>query len=129
MTASSIRDQNLLEERVTTLMDRLVKDLDLGWLRVTNKFDPCNLDTDRVLCETKADWEYRSATLLWNLHQVASTPDEYLEATAIHELVHALNSPIWESLTGPQQEKLQPLNELATENVARVIHHLLESRG
>jgi hypothetical protein len=128
VTKSSIRDQPLIEARVQDMVDRLAEALDLGWLKITLKFDPRNLDTDRVLCEALSDWEYRQVSFLFNLHQLASTPDEELQDTIVHELVHALNSPIWSSLTNKQQDRHAKLNELATENCARVINHLL-SKG
>lgn len=121
----SIRDQEALEQRCIDVVDRLIKELDLGWLKVRVSFDPRNEDTERILCEAKSDWEYRQVVFIWNLHQVASATDEELEETGVHELVHALNNPLWSSLTTAQQERFSKLNELATENVARVISHLL----
>lgn len=125
MSKSPIRDQDVLEERCIAVVERIAAEMDLGWLKIVNSFDPRNEDTGRVLCECRADWEYRQCSLLWNLHQVASTTDEDLEETTIHELVHALNDPVWGSLSGAQQERIARLNELATENVARVISYLL----
>jgi hypothetical protein len=125
MSKSPIRDQELLEARCIAVVERIAEELDLGWLKIVNSFDPRNSE-DRVVCECKSDWEYRQCSLLWNLHQVASTTDEDLEEIAVHELVHGLNDPVWGSLSGAQQEKLGRLNELATENVARVILHLLK---
>lgn len=124
-----IRDQELHEARCTLIVERIAYELDLQWLRITNRFDMCTDEPDRTVCETIADWEYRQVTFAWNIVQVAAAEDAELEQVATHELCHALIAPLWESLTPPQQGKLTKLNELATENVARVITHLLDNRA
>ncbi len=118
-----LRNQDDTEARVTALVARLVRDFDLGWMTFRNSFDP-RIDGDRVVCDTACDFEYRQATFVWNSHQVATMLDDELEQTAIHEVVHCLNAALWESLSENQKNKLSKLNELATENVARVIIHL-----
>jgi predicted protein tyrosine phosphatase len=122
--SSGVRNQAALEQRVNKVVQSFVDLFDLGWVRIINKFDP-RVDGDRVICETVPDWEYRQATFIWNLHQVASLPDEKLDTTVIHEIVHVLNAPLFESLTPATQEKLAKLNELSVENVCRVIEFIL----
>lgn len=126
MTKSSIRDQAAIEQRVNDLITRLSADFDLAWITLHNRFDPKN--EDRILCTTLCDWEYRQASFTWSLPQLAIISDEDLEVVAIHEIVHVLNAPVWESLTPKEQDRLGKLNELATENVTRVIAHLI-SKG
>jgi hypothetical protein len=121
---SHIRDQDNIEQRIHDLTDRLLHDMDLGWLRLTNSFDQSA--EGRTICETICDFEYRQATLRWSLVQAATLTDAELELTAIHELSHCLTACVWESLSSKQKDKLFKLNELATENVARCISHLLQ---
>ena len=125
MTKSGIRDSMLIEARTTDIVERLCAAFDLGWMKVNVSFDPKNDDTDRILCETLCDWEYRQVTFRWNLHQLASTNDEDLELTAIHEIVHVLYDPVYSALTDSQRAKFHKLNEMSTENIARVISALL----
>lgn len=97
-----------------------------AWLNIVVGWD-YNHSEERVACETNADWEYRQVSFKWNLPLVASLTDDDLNETAVHELIHALIAPLWDCLTDKQQAKKHTgkLNELATENVARVITHLM----
>jgi hypothetical protein len=126
MSKSHIRDQDEIEQRIRDLMDRLVEQMDIGWLKVTNAFDTGT--EDRVICTTVCDWEYRQASFKWSLVQAATMTDADLQLAAVHELVHCLNASIWLSMSPKQQDRYAKLNELATENVARCISHLL-SKG
>lgn len=123
MAKSGIRNQEKIEQRVNDLVERLVTDFDLSWIIFKNSFDPA-IDGDRVVCQTFCDWEYRQATFKWNTHQLSSMTDEDVEVTAVHEIVHVLNVCLWESLPDKYQNSHNKLNELATENVARLISHL-----
>lgn len=119
---SGIRDQDELERRVCDMVETVAAAMDLGWLKITNGF---HTDAeDRIICQTVADWEYRQSSLKWSLVQLATLTDEDLLLTIIHELVHCLNAPVWESLSSKEQGRLEKLNELATENCARAIAHL-----
>jgi hypothetical protein len=124
----TIRDQGKVEQRIIRAVAAMCDEFDLGWLKVKNKFD-ARSDADRVICETVADWEYRQTTFVWSLHMVAALPDEELDATIMHELVHVLIAPLWSSLTVPVQEKLHHHNELSVENVCRVIEYILAKGG
>ncbi len=115
-----IRDQQKLERRVLSLGRRLQQALDLHWLTINHKFSTVHTD-DRITAETQADWTYRQATIIWNLPLVATMSDDTLETTMVHELVHILNASVWESLPDKVKDQIHPLNEFATENVARAI--------
>lgn len=127
MTKPSIRNQAEIEQRVCDLVTRLAAEFDLSWVTLHNRFDP-TIGDDRVLCTTTCDWEYRQASFTWSLIQLASTEDEELELIAIHEIVHVLNAPVWESLTPKEQNRLGKLNELSTENITRVIAALMKKQ-
>ncbi len=119
----TIFNQTAIERRVNDCVTRLTHDFDLGWMKFTNAFDS-RADGDRIVCETICDFEYRQATFRWNYHLVSTMDDDDLEETAVHEIVHCLNAPTWESLPGKYQSSLAKLNELSTENLSRVITHL-----
>jgi len=116
-----MRDQKLNERRVLDLSKHLQSVLDLGWVVITHKFSTRADSGERIIAETACDWEYRQATILWNLPQVAILTDEDLEVTMIHELVHVMNASLWESLSEEIKESHQKLNEFATENMARAL--------
>ncbi|MDE3023764.1 MAG: hypothetical protein KGI54_18265, partial [Pseudomonadota bacterium] len=106
-------------------VDELLQRFEMQWTTIINRFNT-SLEADRVVCATMADWEYRQASLNWNLPLVATFTDDELKAVAVHELVHVLTAPIWESIpTGRTRDNLFRLNELATENVSRVLLALL----
>lgn len=115
-----IRDEAKLKARLTRITKETAKRLDLDWQMINVNFDASNGE-ERILCSTESDWEYRQATLTWNLVQAAVTTDDLLRATAVHELVHVLTAPLWNSIPTKLQGPLEKLNELATENVARAI--------
>lgn len=123
MTKASIRNQAAIEARATDAVDRILTELDLGWLAVTVKFDASNKD-DRIAADITCDFEYRQACLTFSLSQIALMHDEDLEDLAVHEICHALIAPLWESLSSAQQGKLYKLNELSVENVSRAISFL-----
>lgn len=122
---SKIRDQELHESRCTHVVEELTQMLDVGWMTFHNKFE--SSAEGRVICEATTDWEYRQCCLTWNLHHVATMLGDELMSAAVHEIVHALNAPVWESLPTKEQVKVEKLNELATENMARAIIHLLKT--
>ncbi len=62
-------------------------------------------------------------------HRELDLLDEEVEQTAIHELVHCMNACLWESLPDKYQNSHSKLNELATENVARLITHLYKEKN
>jgi hypothetical protein len=92
----------------------------MDWLTIKHKFDD-RIDGDRVIAETIADWEYRQATIRWNLPTVACLSDAELDDTIVHEYVHVLNAPLYESLPETLKDRLAKHNEFSTENVARAI--------
>lgn len=125
-----IRGQGAEERRIEAVVRSLARRLDLGWLHIANKYLPAALEDDaRVACVAKADWEYRQVSLRWCLPVTMPLDKSRLTAVALHELVHALNAPVWESLTEKEQERLYKLNELSTENVTRALLALLSLDG
>lgn len=119
-----IRNQAKIEHNLRTITEQLAEQLELGWVKLSMSFDTGHSE-DRVLCQCFCDWEYRQATIRWNVRQASSCTDDELKETALHELIHILNAPVWESMTELEQERLYKLNELATENVTRAILAIL----
>ena len=117
----TIRNQSELEARILALSDRLQTTLDLGWLRIVHKFDSRLDRAEREVAETVADWMYRQATVIWSIPLVSVLSDEDLESVMIHEFVHILNASVWESLPDKVKDTIHPLNEYATENMARAL--------
>lgn len=100
-----------------------------AWLEIAVAFDPKHVEDDgRIACTTHCDWEYRQVSFIWNLPIVATLTEDALRKIAIHELVHALIAPLWDCIDEKAQEDtlISKLNELATENVTRVLNHLME---
>jgi hypothetical protein len=124
----SIRDREANQKRCEQLVAKLVKRLDLGWLRVNHAYTTAREEdaASRICCRAVADWEYRQVSFIWTLAIASSVPDSELLEIAVHEIVHALNAPLYKSLTDAQQQRLHEVNELSTENMSRVILHLLE---
>lgn len=119
------------QERAEEAIRQAAYDMGLpGWLYITVAFDPKHADGEdgRVACTTTCDWEYRQVSFLWNLPIVATLTEQDLHDTALHELVHALIAPLWDCVREEDQENkhIGKLNELATENVTRVIRHIME---
>lgn len=114
-----------VERRVLALADKVETYLDLGWITWIHKFDPRCSD-DRVLAEVNADWEYRQASIIWNVAECARMSDEVLEVALIHEIVHHLLAPIWD-LVKKQSPTNMKLHEFVTECLARAIFAARES--
>ena len=110
--------QAAAEARVMGIAAEIESEMDLSWLDIVHKFDPRNSE-DRVLCETHADWEYRQASMLWNVQLVAASSDEELTDTMVHELVHVLIDPLWS--VACKIKGARKLNEFSVECVARAI--------
>jgi hypothetical protein len=121
-----IRGQETLEKRVVKIVERLVTDFGMDHITVTLKFDNKNDDDARCICEAINEWQYRQVILTWHLNLAVIMTDDELRDVAIHELVHTMISPLWDSLPTGQQNKYTLVNVFATENVARVISHLVE---
>ena len=106
------------EQRILSIAAIIETEMDLGWLDIVHKFDPRSGD-ERVICETHPDWEYRQASLLWNIECCAARTDEELTDTMIHELVHVLIDPLWS--VACKVKGARRLNEFSVECVARAI--------
>ena len=115
-----MRNESVVKDRIDRRVRALVARLDLDYFTIALAFDTRN-EGDRVACETSCDWEYRQASLRWNLPTVALLDDDQLDAIIVHELVHVLNASVWEELPVTLRNRLAKHNELATEHVARAI--------
>ena len=120
---SHVRDKAALETRVHRMVNRTVKRLDLGWLEIQVRFDEGN--TSEATCSTQCDWYYRRAVMNWVLQEVSHMTDAELQLVTVHELCHALIA----CAVPETEEKVNKLEELATENVARVIIHLMQNES
>ena len=120
-----MRGETAEKKRINDLFDTYNRLFGLDWLTIKMKFRTANDDT-RVAAETTADWEYRQASIVWNLSVTTTMTDEDLSATMIHEIVHVLNAPLYKSLTDKVQDSHHTLYEFSTENVARVITNLVD---
>lgn len=121
---TAIRNKAKLEKRITETVDRLVEVMELGWLEVVVRFNE-ELSDDRTVASARSDWQYRRCVIAWNLDECASLTDDEITTTAIHELCHGLIDPLWSSHPNQVDPNVANLNELATENVARVVQALL----
>lgn len=123
-----IKNQTQLEERLTKLTLDTAERLGLSWLRLKVAFDTRRDDEEgssTAICEELGDWEYRQATIRWNLREASYLSDDDLLCTVIHELVHAMTEPLWGSLSEKTKIEFAKFNELGTENVTRAILALL----
>jgi hypothetical protein len=110
--------------RIKEITRRLERQLQVGgWLKIEHHFSHDG-ESD---ASTTVKWEYREATIEWNLAGCARLRDDELELTAIHEYVHSLLAPI-ASLV-PEGDIHAKLEELATESIARVICAALAVEG
>jgi hypothetical protein len=113
-----LANQNDTEARVLAIATRLHAELGLEWVSVGHKFNTSH-EGDRVAAATTADWEYRQATIEWNIPICATLDDEDLLELATHEYVHILNAPVNDNL--PDGEVFEKLNEFSVECIARAI--------
>src|ERR1022692_733835 len=120
---AQLPDQKALEQRVETICTRLEEWFDLGWQEIAHIFnrggDDDNSDT---ACTASAKWQYRLATLTWNLDALVSQTDEQIEEIAVHEYIHVLCGPIQEYLPDDTARE-----EFVTESLTRVIIKLMRS--
>ena len=121
-----MRNEKAEEKRIQDLFDTYYRLFGLDWLTINLKFRTRTDDDARIVAETITDWEYRQASIEWNLTQTAALSDKEPSDTVIHEIVHILNAPLWRSLSDKVQVSHHTLNEFATENVARVIANLVD---
>jgi hypothetical protein len=124
----SIRDQKKCEARIKAMAAELQTTLCLDWLTITHQFNNGYIEGDeRVCAATIADWEYRQASIIWQVQIAILLEDDALEEVIVHELVHVLNASLWESLPERVKNDMHKMNEYATENVTRAIISALHS--
>ena len=92
----------------------------MAWWTIRNRFST-KTEGDRITAATTTDFEYRQATIMWNLPMAVLLTDDELEATIIHEYVHILMACLWNSLPDDVGEHIERMNELAVENITRTI--------
>ena len=116
--------------RILAIANTLQSELDLGWLTINHKFNS-RTDGESKTAESVVDWQYRQATVIWNLAFAITCTDEEIRNTAIHEFVHILIAPLWDSIPRPMkhEDHFEALNEFSTENVTRAIAAALQSKA
>lgn len=75
---------------------------------------------EKILAETKCQWEYHQATIRWYLATAAGQEDEWIEGTVVHEFVHILTAPMEAALPNSQAKVI----EFAVESIARAIRRV-----
>lgn len=73
-----------------------------------------------IIAETKAQWQYKQASILWYVPNVATIEDDQLEGVVIHEFCHVLLASM-ECLITPTKHR--EACEYAIQNVADAIKH------
>lgn len=93
-STKQLADARSRVEAITGELEQLLGISKLG-ITVHHKFQesPVN-DDDRIVAETKADWEYRQVSLRWFLCEIVSLDDADLAGVALHEYVHVLLAPM-----------------------------------
>ena len=122
---SQLPHQELLENRVLAICHRLEELLDLQWQEIAHVFNRGGDDDTGTACTASAKWQYRLATLTWNLDALVSQTDEQIEEIAIHEYIHILCGPIQEYLPSDDTAR----EEFVTESLARVFVKLMRQIG
>ena len=115
-----MRGEAELKRRINNACDELQQELDMAWWTIRNRFST-KTEGDRITAATTTDFEYRQATIMWNLPMAVLLTDDELEATIIHEYVHILMACLWNSLPDDVGEHIERMNELAVENITRTI--------
>lgn len=117
---AKLRGQDQIEASIEAISDNLVERLELGWLRIVHRYET-RADGERVVAEAVADWEYRQVSIVWSVGVALTLSNDELRRVLLHELIHAMIAPLWVELPDALQGKLAKHNELATENVARMV--------
>ena len=76
-------------KRIKKLRARWHRLLGLYWWKVTDVYERgCIENYPGAMATAYAQWEYRNATITWDLGRVADADDEELEWTFVHEAMH-----------------------------------------
>lgn len=108
------------ERRIITITTALEAELELSWITIEHKFNQAPSE-DRAVAETKTDWEYRQATIIWYLPQAALLDTEDLERVAVHEYIHIFLDPLYK-LIPDSDDHVATFNEYVTENLTRMVY-------
>jgi hypothetical protein len=119
-----MKNEQLEQARIVAIVDDVLEALDLSWFTVRNRFTTENGE-DRVLAQTEPDWEYRQASIEWNLGLTCARTDLELRRDVVHEIVHVLVSPMEQLIQVKAKSVKIKLCELAVENVTRAIMEVL----
>jgi hypothetical protein len=119
-----VRGEEAEKARIEAITDEVLEELAMHWVTIRHRFTTANGE-DRVLAETEPDWEYRQASIEWNLGLTLARTDLELRRDIVHELVHVLVAPMEQLIqVGPKSLKVK-LCEAAVENVTRAILEVL----
>lgn len=93
------RDYERAKAKILKYTDRWVPRFGLDWWTITSSFYREGLPKDSAtgrapLAETSADWQYLQAQINWNMLHALDTPDDEIEATVMHELLHLVTAEI-----------------------------------
>lgn len=70
-----------------------------------------------VLCETKTQWEYHSATMRWSLTNCAGQTQDEIDATFVHEMMHVYLGAIEQTLRTNDGEHAHYVNVVCEHTV------------
>ena len=113
--------------RLLALADQWVRPIGLGWWRINLAYDREGADfadsavkvggfQSGTLARCFADWRYGTATIVWNMPDVARTSDDELESAFVHELVHVF---LHEMQEGARQSVQRPHEERVATTLAK----------
>lgn len=124
-----MRNKGAEQARAETQTKEVSRRLGLDWLEYKVEYSSVVSEAAAsTIASSSWNWFYRQGEMTWFLPQVAQLEDKEIRDTAIHEFVHALIDPIWGELSDEDQKRLDHHMELATENVARALVHVLDTR-
>jgi NAD(P)H-hydrate repair Nnr-like enzyme with NAD(P)H-hydrate epimerase domain len=92
------------------------------WCRETRDYTP-NSGNKAEAAATHTMWQYRQATIDWNLDVLQNLNEAELEGVVVHEFAHVLI----DCLMAHVPAKARDLMEYTTENVARAIKAAYDS--
>ena len=88
----------------------------LQWVDLKIRFTT-DMEGDRVAARCSPDWEYKQASIEFNLTVTSVMDDAHLHSCVIHELVHILVAPMADKV----KQRDAKLEEVSVEQVTQAI--------
>lgn len=109
------------KKRIAKVFNKWIKQIGGGWWEITTAYDQAVEGDSEFAAYVKVEWQYRLATITFNLNIIEQISDEKLDYVMLHEFAHILVNEMREMKDHERFEDAVAHEERVVHDVANAI--------